>query len=434
MRIPYVVGRWVRGASHYGRERLIEYLLHSPDSALWLVGTRRMGKTSALRQVEAKTLQTTEQYVPVLWDMQGCESPQDLSNELYDALLDTAERFALLQIDVKRFDGQDALYILRTLMRALQEHDKQLLLLIDEAEVLIRIAQLDRAWIGRLRRVLQDGRMRTIMTSTKLLAELNRLSKEWATSPFLFGFSLVNLTPLDEASARALVRQGQSAMPVEASDSIVDNIHIHTNGQPFLIQYLCHRLFYTDDAGVGRLRPIEEHDLAIDHVLAGFFQIDYQHLTQIERRLLLTVAELEIAKESELLVALSEIAPRRIQMHLYGMERLGYLRQIFGQWSIGNELLRQWVVENADELASQLASSLDDALHETMLEVGRRHEARFVRDEIVRLEAELTLLEAQVEDLAGDRLVDVLEQIDRLRRELERLRRLLESLQVDPST
>ena len=149
--------------------------------------------------------------------------------------------------------------------------------------MLIRIARATGRGLDSSR-VLQDGRLRTIMTSTKLLAELNRLSQEWATSPFLFGFGLVNVTPLDEASARSLIRQRQSDTPVEALDSVVDDIYIHTNGQPYLVQYLCHRLFYTDDQGAGRLRPIEDKDLAIDHVLAGFFQIDYQYLTRIEQR------------------------------------------------------------------------------------------------------------------------------------------------------
>jgi hypothetical protein len=393
-----------------------------------------MGKTSALRQLEANALEKAAPFVPVFWDMQGCESPHDLSEELYDALLDIADRFSALQIDISSFEGQDGLTILRTLMRVLAEQDRQLLLLIDEAEVLIQIAQEDRAWVGRLRRILQDGRVRTVMASTKRLAELNRLNREWATSPFLFGFSLVNLAPLDEASARALVRQRQSPTPVEAEDGVVDDILIHTNGQPYLIQYLCHRLFYTDESGVGRLRAIQEADLAIDHVLAGFFQIDYQHLTRTERRLLLAVAELSIAKEGELLVALSDVAPRRIQMYLYGMERLGYLRRIFGQWSVGNELLRQWIGENYDDLVTQLNSSpdLDDSAHESMWEAGREHEVRFLREEILRLEAELSRLEAKSRALEGDELADMLVQVDRLRREIAKLRRTLSHLEPEP--
>ena len=55
MRVPYVVGRWVRGANHYGRHRLIDYLLNIHDNAVWVVSTRRMGKTSLLRQIEYLT-------------------------------------------------------------------------------------------------------------------------------------------------------------------------------------------------------------------------------------------------------------------------------------------------------------------------------------------------------------------------------------------
>jgi hypothetical protein len=408
MRIPYVVGRWVRGRNHYGRERLTEHLLTAPDSAIWLLGTRRMGKTSMLKQLElvASTPESyleghpESHYVPLFWDMQGCESARELSEELFDALVDIADRFAAVGIDVHTFNGQDALLILRGLARALVEQGKHLLLLVDEAEVLINIARQDPAWVGRLRRAMQDSRVRTVMTSTKLLAELNRLTSEWTTSPLLFGFSLVNLTRLEDAASRALVRQLQGEQPVIAADGVVDDILIHTNGQPYLIQYLCQRLFTTDEAGNGMLRAIHEDDLATDHILTGFFQNDFQHLTKTERRLLLAVAELTIAKENELLVVLSDLAPRKIQMYLYGMERLGYLRQVFGQWAVGNEFLRRWILDNYEELVEQQNSTADDSIHESLLEIGREHEAAYLRQELIRLEAELERIEAAPGDCA----------------------------------
>jgi hypothetical protein len=438
MRIPYVVGRWVRGRNHYGRERLTEHLLTAPDSAIWLLGTRRMGKTSMLKQLElvASSPECHDEghfeshYVPLFWDMQGCESARDLSDELFDALVDVADRFAAVGIDVHTFNGQDALLILRALARTLVEQGKQLLLLVDEAEVLINIARRDPAWVGRLRRAMQDSRVRTIMTSTKLLAELNKLTSEWTTSPFLFGFSLVNLTRLEDAAARALVRQLQGEEAVIAADGVVDDVLIHTNGQPYLIQYLCQRLFMTDEAGNGVLRTIREEDLATDHILTGFFQNDFQHLTKTERRLLLAVAELTIAKENELLVVLSDLAPRKIQMYLYGMERLGYLRQVFGQWAVGNEFLRRWILDNYEELVEQQNSTADDSIHESLLEIGREHEAVYLREEIARLEAELALTEATIADVKGDELVHLLEKADRLRREIARLRRELSSIEL----
>ncbi len=428
MRIPYVVGRWVRGSNHYGRERLTEHLLQAPDSAIWLLGTRRMGKTSMLKQLELIGSTPESHFVPLFWDMQGCESASELSDELFYALMDVADRFAPFGVDVKALSGQDALLILRTLARTLVEHGKQLLLLVDEAEVLIAVARQDPSWAGRLRRAMQDSRVRTIMTSTKLLAALNNLNSEWATSPFLFGFNLVNLTRLADAAARALVRQLQGEQTVQAADGVVDDILIHTNGQPYLIQYLCQRLFATDEEGNGFLRPVSEEDLATDHILTGFFQNDFQHLTRTERRLLLAVAELTIAKENELLVVLSDLAPHKIQMYLYGLERLGYLRQVFGQWAVGNEFLRRWVVDNHDDLMQRLNSVTDDSIHETLLEIGREHEANYLRDEIARLVAELAQTDADAANATGDELMRLLEKSDFLRREIARLRRELSSI------
>jgi len=431
MRIPYVVGRWVRGKNHYGRKRLTEHLLHAPDSAIWLLGTRRMGKTSMLKQLEMVTDTPDSHFVPLFWDMQGCEGVRDLSEELYYALMDVADRFSPFGIDVNGLGGQDALLNLRTLARTLFEHDKQLLILVDEAEVLINIAREDPAWVGRLRRAMQDHRVRTVMTSTKLLAELNKLNSEWTTSPFLFGFNLVNLTRLDEMPSRALVKQLQGEQEVLAADGIVDDILIHTNGQPYLIQYLCQRLFDTDEEGCGFLRPIREEDLATDHILNGFFQNDFQHLSKTERRLLLAVAELNIAKEHEILVVLNDLPPRKIQNYLYGLERLGYLRQIFGQWALGNEFLRRWVMDNHEELVQRLGGASDDNIHETLLEIGREHEVRYLREELALREAELAEADAAAATAEGDELVRLLDIVARLKREIARLQKEIASIDTD---
>lgn len=425
MRNPYIAGRWVRGQHHYGRERLIESLLHSPDNAIWLVGTRRMGKTSLLKQLEWQTADGTGPYVPVVWDMQGCVSPQDLALELCDALVDVEERFTRLGIEVAGLEGLDASSQLRYLARRVGRRGKQLLVLVDEAEVLIEIARRDPIAVDRLRRALQDARLRTVITSTKHLIELNRVQAESLTSPFLFGFQMVSLSRLDDGAARALVRQMQAQQQVGADDGVVDDVLMHTNGQPYLIQYLCYRLFESQSDGTGTLRAVQDKDLVIDHILGGFFQVDFQYLTRTERRLVLAVAELSIAKPEELLVALNDVAPRRILFHLEILERLGYLRQIFGQWALGNEFLRRWMADQSDTLTAQLPNAPDDGPHEMMLETERTRDVKLLRAEIARVEAALRLAEEAAERGAGEDLARRLEQIDRLHKELARLRRTL---------
>jgi hypothetical protein len=422
MRVPYMVGRFVKGETHYGRERVIEHLLHAPDNALWLVGTRRVGKTSMLRHLEVLTVAPDSRFVPVYWSFEGQETARNLSDELVFALEEVAHRFTPFGIDVNDFAGADALIVLRRIAMALTPHGRQLLILIDEAEVLIHIAAREPAWVARLRRALMDDQVRTVMASTKFLSQLNVVSSNWVTSPLLFGFSVVHLGRLDDASSRALVRQTQGERQVLAHDSVVDDVLIHTAGQPYLIQYLCNRLFTVDAAGRGRLRAIQDADLNADMILVGLFQNDYQNLSRTERRVLLAVADLDVAKEGEVLAVLSDLPPLRIRTLLRGLASLGYLRQVFGQWAVGNEFLRRWILVNAESLKTKLDSNVDEQQGELLYEAGQDDQARYLRWEIARLEESLASQEQARPVASPDRRDAMLRQMDRTRRELKRLR------------
>ena len=415
MRMPYVVGRWVRGENHYGRERLIEHLLNAQDTVTWLVGTRRMGKTSLLRQLEYMMNESAGEYIPIFWDLQGCQDSKNMSEELYFAMEEAGARLAECGIEVLEYKDVDAIAILRDVSRWLSARNKRLFLLIDEAEVLIEIAAGEPTWLARLRKVLQAGRLRTVITSTKLLAQLNVVSQQWKTSPFLFGLNLANLWKLDDGACRALVKQAQLPTPLQVADETVEDILNHTNGHPYLIQYLCQRLFFADSSGKGCLRPVEDGDLETDHILAGFFLIDFQYLTRIERKLLLTVAELTVTSENDILKYLSDISPQRIQMFLYGLEKLGYLRQIYGNWAVGNEFLRRWVHHNGAELSQMSESYVDDDAHENILRKGQMNELAYLRHHIERLKRELAELQserASADDKAGEGIEDAIKEIE----------------------
>lgn len=426
MRVPYIVGRWVRGANHYGRQRLFTYLLNTSDNAIWAVGARRIGKTSFLRQLEYLTARPEHSLVPLFWDMQGCESPANLAQELVMSLEDERERFTVLGIDVDSFANQDAPMILRRLGRQLGAQGKQLFLLIDEAEVLIAIARTEPAWLARLRRALQDDALRTVIASTKLLAQLNQLTSDWETSPFLFGFSMVNLWSLDPDAGAALVEQQQSEDPIQVDPVVLEDILIHTNRHPYLIQYLCQRLYEEDSRGRATLRAAHDDDLEPDHLLAGFFLIDFQHMTRLERRILLAVARQTVMNEDEIVAALTDETPRRIRTFLWGMEKLGHLRQIYGQWAIGNEYLRRWLHQEWDRLAAMRDAAIDDESIEQLLTIGHVQEEQAFASEVAQLETNYALLR-ELERQAGHRAAPD------LRGELERVGRFLDAARRDLS-
>lgn len=355
---PYIVGRWVRGADHYDRHSLVEYLLTTQDTAIWVVGTRRMGKTSLLRQLELLTDTPASRYVPLFWDLQGCAGAAELTNELAMAVEDAGPRFQRLGIELPPVRDDDAAAILRRLSRAVARQDRQLLLLVDEAEVLIDIAQQDGPWLARLRKAMQEGHQRTIIVSTKLLTQLTEQSRDWMTSPFLFGFHLVNMWTLNREGALALVCQAQAAQPVAAGDEIVEQILACTNHHPYLIQYLCQRLYEEDGQG-GRLRAVEDADLEVDALLAGFFDLDYRRLTALERRILLAAAQANPLSDEQLHEIAGDASEGLLQSTLAALRELGHLRRRDTGWRIGSEFLLRWLRSNAGRLHAELLQ--DDA-------------------------------------------------------------------------
>jgi hypothetical protein len=419
----------VRDQNHYGRQRLFTYLLNTSDSAVWVVGSRRIGKTSLLRQLEYLTDNAMSCLVPLFWDMQGCANSGDLSFELYMAIEDETKRFAALGVAVNELEGQDAPVILRRVGRALAACGKTLLLLIDEAEVLINVARSEPSWLARLRKVLQDGHQRTILTSTKLLAQLNEITADWDTSPFLFGFSMVNLWSLDDTSAAALVEQRQSDQPVQVDPALLDEVLEQTNRHPYLLQYLCQRLCVEQTDGHMGLRTVADEDLQPDHLLAGFFMIDYQHLTQLERRILLEVAEHTVISEAELLRNLNDQAPDRVRTFLWGMEKLGHIRQLMGQWTVGNEYLRRWLRQEWQSLRQVQATALDEKNFEQLLQIGHTQESRAFQSEVQILESDYAAL-ADMQH-RGVRSRKLEQELDRLQHYLAAARRDLQRTQLD---
>ena len=420
---PYVVGGWVKGASHYGRRGLISHLLDGPNNTLWVVGTRRTGKTSLLRQLEALTL-AHPQYVPLFLDLQGISTRAELKQELYYALEEVADRFSAYGLDVAALKNEDEIGLLRAVRRQLLAANRVLLLLIDEAEALVSIGQADALLLQRLRKMFLIGAgLRIVMVSTKILLQLNDQAIAWDTSPFLNGFAPRNLTGLDPVAAEMLIRQSQSAAPVTVSDHTIDAIREETGDHPYLMQMICQRLWQEDNS----LREVTPTDLMVDDMLAGFFEHDYRFLSAGERRILLTVSRAGRLRESEVREATGLSEPVLVGF-VFGLIKLGYLRVSQDQLVVGNHLLGSWLKQNDARLEQQVSSAISDDSSQRMLHVGRREEMQMLQDQLTVLRSNLAELELQRVQFGIQVPLSVINGINQTRRDIVRLEDQLSNL------
>jgi hypothetical protein len=424
VRNPYIVGSYVTGPRHYGRHKVIDYVLNNPDEAVWVVSNRRMGKTSLLRQTEILTSVADSPYVPIFWDVQGCGTAADLARELYYAFEDADRRLNALGIDVPSLEGEDVRGLLRAARRAAEQAGRKLLLLIDEAEAFLNVGRHDSQELQLLRKALQAGQgLRVIMTSTKALAEINDLCNDWPTSPFLFGFSLCSLWEMDWLSSRALICQDQGNLPIKADPEVIETICEYTNRHPYLMQVLCQRLWQEDNS----LRQPTEGDLTVDDMLGSFCLIDFRHLTPTERKIVLTVSRQEMISEADLCTSVGQPLTY-VQPFIYSLVKLGYLRQVYGQLAVGNHFFSAWLHDHYNDLVNETESRLTDRGVQALAVRGIGNERTYFEEQLSIQMENLQELERQKIQFGLRVPLDLVNEINITRRGIERTRQELEQL------
>jgi DNA-binding winged helix-turn-helix (wHTH) protein len=342
--VPYVVGQWVRGENFYGRAAIIDEVLRGNRNWLWLLGTRRIGKTSVLKQLEHLAVTMPDLgFVPVFWDLQGVDRPEELHLDFADALLDAEPRLEGAGVDLAEVQAEDCFDSLGRLRRKLLSKGLRLLLLCDEVEELLQLKRKDPSLLRKLRRALhsRDG-IRSVLASSGRLWQL--AEKDEDTSPFLDGFTPpLCIGSFDDESARALARQQQlpeRSRPAFQDDEI-ERIRRLCGNHPYQIQLLCRRALDRGDLE----EAIEE--IAHDRAVSFFFSVDYELLGDVERAILDFFAEYTEASQEELRRHLGG-SPGSAETPLASLLELGLLvRDPDGRHRVASEFLRRWVVAGA---------------------------------------------------------------------------------------
>ncbi len=335
---PFAVGGWVRGERFYGRRTQLAEVLDGPRDALWVVGTRAVGKTSLLRQLEHVTVGAPERgYVPLVLDLEGVEDAAELERGLADALLDAAPRLAVVEIAPEDVTAGDFFTSLGRLRRLLVSRGRKLLLLCDEAEELLRLRERSPAVLRKLRRAVQSGEgVRTVLAASRRLWELAEPDGE--TSPFLHGFTPpLYLGALADDEARELLRQARRGpgAPPPFDDDLMELICAACGNHPFQIQTLAARVLERGDLATA-VAELED-----DPGLGRLFAVDLSLLGEEERDLLRRLAEGGEAAEG----AARAPGVRGTAGRLLELEQLGLIRRgPDGGAAIASHFLRRWLL------------------------------------------------------------------------------------------
>ena len=339
---PFVIGQWVRGDKFYGRAAQIEEVLEGHRNWLWLLGTRRIGKTSLLKQLEYLTSVSPDSvYFPIFWDFQGADDPEELHRGFSDALLDAEERLEHLGINPRDLEGRDVFDTLGRLRRKLRASNRKLLLLCDEVEELIKLHSKNPALLRKLRRVMQSQEdVRSVLASTIRLWAL--ASQRGDTSPFLHGFTPpIYIDGLNDEESRALVRQVNLDTDSRPGfdEQAVEEIRRRCDNHPYLLQLVCKRYLELQDLD----EAVEQ--VATDQMVSYFFSVDFEMLSMTERDIIRIIAESSSASSDSILDSIT-IEPGELGGTLVRLEHLGYLRRNQDRrFELVNYFFRRWFRE-----------------------------------------------------------------------------------------
>ncbi len=331
-RNPFIVGSWVRGEDFFGRSVVIREILDGERHSIWVLGARRLGKTSLLKEIERQVERSRDTpFVALYWDLQGSADARGLAETLVSSVEDSEAFRRATDVTIDELESLPVAEMLATLVRRTVRAGWRLLLLIDEAEELLVVGRSDPGALARMRRVLsRGGDVRAVLTATRTLAKLDD-EAHLATSPFLQGFiPPVYLTPLTPEESRPLLALGEFAP--EDVETIVERTACH----PFLVQLLASRLFESGDLAA----TLEQ--LGADEMVANFFSVDFQTLSEEERVLLSEVAREGALTRRELASATGH-SEEAIEVPLYGLTMLGYLTREGEVYRLANWLFERWM-------------------------------------------------------------------------------------------
>lgn len=274
---PYVVGTPLQPGSRlfFGREDVLQFIEDNLAAAhrnnLVLIGQRRTGKTSILKQLPVRL---GEEFVPVYLDGQsmGLDPGLDqffltLATEIAFALEDRGFHLPLPQHET--FAENPASTFERQFLGQVSQTigNRHILVLFDEFEELetaVRRGRIDPAIFPYLRHLMQHtNNLSIIFCGTHRLEEL--AADYWNV---LFNISLYKQVGfLERAEALRLIQEPIASFGMAYDDLALDKMWRVTAGHPYFLQLMCHSLVNRHNKLQKSYMTIADVNAALDEIL-----------------------------------------------------------------------------------------------------------------------------------------------------------------------
>jgi hypothetical protein len=260
--MSFWTNRPVRGAQFVGRQQVLAELKRRLGQPIWIMGNRRVGKTSLLKQVEFLCDQNHWTDTKALyWDFQGAGSSEGLKEALLESLEDKPGLIAELGLDLAEWETLALPESLARLRRRMKSRGR-FLILIDEVEELVDICRREPQVLSCLRKVQDPPHISLILCGSFRLMELDETANP--TSPFLPDFlPPLMLGPFSQEEST------QQLAPASLASRMVQAIAGATFGNPYLNIQLAERVLD------GKTLEAAMRSLIRDKVAGAFFQSNF---------------------------------------------------------------------------------------------------------------------------------------------------------------
>jgi hypothetical protein len=231
---PYLRNRPASGWRFFGRKKELEVLEES-DESFFVVGGRRMGKTSLLRELQRRMLENGTHVIFV--DVEACQDEDQVVRKILESISPQDAASA-----VRR---QIALSgpVIASVLRKVTSRGERVVLILDElGNVIARQPKEQWKLLGTLREYAHAGKLRIIVSCFQELFQKQAIDRSGPLVNFGSVLRLHALAPMevDEMVAAPLLHWARISNTKALLQLVLSSVGRH----PYVLQTFCQELFH----------------------------------------------------------------------------------------------------------------------------------------------------------------------------------------------